>query len=156
MSNESSIIVEKNYQYTRNYVDKNGQVKSYVQNVSRMVSKNDLDKAFNKNLNKILYSTVQLNKLNRIKNSIIRNKCYGKSNFIKQINKIDHGGELTDETRELINNIYKQQYKIANEVEESLKLLLDLYRKEEERILKLNEELRVLDEGQEGETITAN
>jgi len=145
MSNESGILVEKNYNYRRKYVTKNGVVKEYNQNVVRTLNKTDLERYFSKSLNDILKSTVELNKLNRIKNSIIRNKCYAKGNFIKQINKIDYGGELSKETKQLISDIHKQQYDMATEIEENLKLLLKLYRDEQKKIQELNRELKKID-----------
>ena len=146
---DDEIKVEKEYFYPRKYVTKDGEVKVYNQRITKTVyATNDLDqlrKEFNKGLNEILQHSVTLNKLNRIRKTILKNKCYGKKNFIQSVNKVDQSGELGEKTRELLNKCHKHQYRIAEDMEASLELLISLYESEIERITKFNEELKEID-----------
>lgn len=143
-----SFIVQKAYVYDRQYDTTDGK-KEYKQVVKTPVKKTDLDLLFSKKLNELLKHSTTLNKLNRIRNTIIKNKCYGKSNYVKQINKIEQNGEISETTKNLLYSIAKESYGIANTIEETLLKLLKMYQDEKERIEKINKELQEIDKNDE-------
>lgn len=141
---EPVFIVQKVYEYERQYQTQNG-TKSYTQRVKAITNKTVLEREFSKKLNTILTHTTTLNKLNRIRNSIIKNKCYGKTNYIKQINKLKIKGEITEETKNLLYDIGKRSYEIAGQIEDSLIMLLEAFNDESKRIEQFNRELDLND-----------
>jgi len=85
-----------------------------------------------------------LNMINRLLNGIVANKCYNSSNMAKRINKLEHNGFLTSETKKLITRAYTRQYKLASELEEILLGILNLYDVSDNEVKEIREEINEL------------
>lgn len=148
---EKDIIVGKVYKYHRQLVKADGTTKAYIQTQKAPVYRKIVPAwvhEFNEKMNLLGMSTAQLNKINRIRNSILRNKCYAERNNVKQLNKAKALGTVSKKTEELMNLITKYQVETAEEIEKGLFSVLTLVthlKKEQEEF---NKEIELLDKGE--------
>lgn len=148
---KDTIETKKVYKYNRQYINSAGETKTYIHKVVAPKYEKtvpDWVHILNEELNKLIMSGTQLNKINRVKNTVLRNRCYNKRNMVQQLSKAEALGEVSKKTKELMELIFEQQYKMAGTIEESLFNLLTLLKHEQERVENINKELKQLDSGE--------
>lgn len=141
----------KEYQYTRSYINKNGEKKTYIHKQTHVISlKNNTDELHSyiiTIINTALIKVNELKKIEKITKAVLQYRGYNKKNLYQRLHRLEHADEITIPDKKVITDIMGRQKIIAIDLTELLKFILKLYEANDEEIKEMTEKLKQIYEG---------
>ncbi len=136
----------RRYSYKRYYLDKDGNICSYLQNQSYLVSRpkysDDLQGYIHQVLDTAKIKVREINKIESILKTILHYRGYNKKNLMQRIYRLEHADEINLEDKKLLRKIMDRQKDIAGDLSSILNFILQLYDVHDNELKELEKQLK--------------
>jgi len=135
-------LEDKNYHYTRKYIDTEGNIKEYEQTITATLKEDELQNFIRKYLKFASRKARDIKEIEYLLKTFIQYRGYNKKNLNARLYRLEHADEIKVEEKKLIKEIMERQKLVANDLVSLLRFILNLYNQYDEEIKEITSQLQ--------------
>ena len=118
---------EKKYNYTKKYIDTEGNIKEYEYSITATLKEDELQNFIRKYLKFASRKARDIKEIEYLLKTFIQYRGYNKKNLNARLYRLEHADEIKVEEKKLIKEIMERQKLVAGDLVSLLRNVLDLY-----------------------------
>ena len=132
---------DKNYHYTRKYVDSEGNIKEYEQTITVTLKEDELQNFIRKYIKFASRKARDIKEIEYLLKTFIQYRGYNKKNLNQRLFRLEHADEIKIEEKKLLKGIMERQKLVAGDLVSLLTNILDLYEHYDLEVKEINKQL---------------